>query len=745
MDDESSFVPHPGKLELWGGVECTVNRVGDAYSEQIMRSGHKGRLSDFDLFKALGMSAIRHGVLWEQTAPEGLDHADWGWADASLAKIRSVGMRPIVGLVHHGSGPPCTSLLDPGFPEKLATYAAGVAERYPWVADYTPVNEPLTTARFSGLYGLWYPHGRNDRTFVCALLNECRATVLAMRAIRRINPAARLIQTDDLGKTFSTPRLRYQAHFDNERRWLTYDLLCAKVDRQHFLWDYLRDAGASEQDLNWFLENPCAPDVIGVNHYLSGQRYLDENMQRYPVEAHGGNGKDAYADVLAARVLCNGAAEPGELLMEAWNRYKLPVAITECHNGCTREEQLRWFRDIWNGAEDARNRGASILAVTAWSLLGAFDWDLLVTCDNGNYEPGIFDIRSPQPRPTALAPFISELAAGKQPEHPLLKVPGWWRRSQRFTYGVCLDGSGSELPLPNDMTDIPNGVAPVLITGGRGTLARAFARICEVRGIPHRLVTRAECDISDVASVRMALNQHQPWAVVNAAGYVRVDDAEADRARCYRDNTRGAAILAAECARAGVELLTFSSDLVFSGELRRPYVESDSVDPLNRYGFSKAEAEKRVLELNSSALIVRTSAFFGPWDEYNFISVALRRLAAGRQVRAAKDVKVSPTYVPDLVNMSLDLLMDGESGIWNLANHGEVSWAELAHTAASAAGLPTATLEACHLQDLKLPARRPVYSVLASEKGSIMPRLEDAVRRFLRDCEVRWDAESIAA
>jgi hypothetical protein len=105
---------------------------------------------------------------------------------------------PIAGLVHHGSGPRHTSLVDPAFATGLAVYALAVAARYPWLTHYTPLNEPLTTARFSGLYCLWYPHGRNDRTFVQALLVQCRAAVLAMRAVRDVNPAANLVQTDDL-------------------------------------------------------------------------------------------------------------------------------------------------------------------------------------------------------------------------------------------------------------------------------------------------------------------------------------------------------------------------------------------------------------------------------------------------------------------------------------------------------------------------------------------------------------------
>ena len=115
-----------------------------------------------------------------------------------------------------------------------------MAERYPDIDAYTPVNEPLTTARFSALYGLWYPHRRDDRSFVRALLNQVRGTVLAMRAVREVNPRAQLVQTDDLGHVDSSPRLRYQAEFENLRRWLSFDLLTGRVDAQHPMRGYLR-------------------------------------------------------------------------------------------------------------------------------------------------------------------------------------------------------------------------------------------------------------------------------------------------------------------------------------------------------------------------------------------------------------------------------------------------------------------------------------------------------------------------
>jgi dTDP-4-dehydrorhamnose reductase len=143
-------------LELWGGVECTINRVRDTYFRQLDRNGHVRRPGDLERFAGLGIRALRYPVLWEQCAP-GRDptEIDWRWADERLPRLRELGVRPIVGLVHHGSGPAHTSLVDPGFADGLAGYAARVAERFPWVEEWTPVNEPLTTARFSTINAVW--------------------------------------------------------------------------------------------------------------------------------------------------------------------------------------------------------------------------------------------------------------------------------------------------------------------------------------------------------------------------------------------------------------------------------------------------------------------------------------------------------------------------------------------------------------------------------------------------------------
>jgi dTDP-4-dehydrorhamnose reductase len=413
-------------LQLWGGVECTVNRVGDRFCNQLERNGHWDRENDLDGFAALGLRTLRFPLLWELLAPHSVDAIDWSWPDQRLQRARDLGVRPIAGLLHHGSGPGYTNLLDPHFPEKFASYAGRVARRYPWIEAYTPINEPLTTARFSALYGHWYPHAEDDNSFARALLNQCRATVLAMRAIRETTPDAKLIQTDDLGKTFSSPSLSYQAAFENERRWISWDLLSGMVDRAHPLWSYFKWAGVSNSDLEFFLREPSPPDLIGANYYVTSERFLDDNFSAHPAESRGGNGRDIYADIAAVRSELGAGSGPKNLLMEAWERYRTTVAITEAHLGCTPDEQVRWFMTIWNAALEAQAEGADVRAVTIWALLGSFDWNSLVTRDDGYYEPGVFDVYDGEPRETLLAEMLRSIAARGTFEHPCLATPGWW-------------------------------------------------------------------------------------------------------------------------------------------------------------------------------------------------------------------------------------------------------------------------------------------------------------------------------
>lgn len=431
-------VPYSSKLALWGGIECTVNRVADVYQDQVRRCGHHDRPCGLDRIAGLSIRTLRYPVLWERTAPHHPDELDWQWPDERLNRLRELSIQPIVGLVHHGCGPQYATFDTTAFEQELPRYARRVAERYPWVRAYTPVNEPLTTARFAGLYGIWYPHGRSDQAFVAILLRQLRATVRAMAEIRAVQPEARFIQTDDLGYTHSTPTLAYQAHFENARRWLTWDLLDGRVTPGHELWEYLRQSGATEHELWFHVENPCPPSVMGFNHYVTSERYLDEKLSHYEACTHGTNGQHYYADTEVVRAAPNQRLGVAALLMQAWERYRLPMAITEAHLGDGVAEQKRWLGEVWQQVEAARQDGADVRAVTAWALLGLYDWHCLLTRQDNRHEPGVFDLSSGHPEPTGLTELVRQLALGHPVDTLIPPGLGWWQVSHDSKEAVPL-------------------------------------------------------------------------------------------------------------------------------------------------------------------------------------------------------------------------------------------------------------------------------------------------------------------
>lgn len=420
---------------LWGGVECTVNRVGDRYFDQLHRTGHQNRPCDLDAFATLGIEALRYPVLWERVE-RSPGHRDWRWSDARLTRLERLGLRPIVGLIHHGSGPRWTSLLDDSFAPGLAAHALATAQRYPWVRDWTPVNEPLTTARFSGLYGHWYPHRRDETALWTALLNQIEATVLSMKAIRSVIPGARLIQTEDFGHASGTSPCRSQVEFENERRWLTWDLLEGRVDRHHPLWGRLTAAGLQERLLA-LIDDPSPADLIGINHYVTSDRFLDHRLALYPEGARGGNGRMAYADVETVRVLAPGASTWADRLEEVRARYRRPMAVTECHLGGRISDRLAWLDECWQAAVALNTRDRCIEAVTTWSLAGAVDWDSLLTLERGHAEIGVFERVDGALRDTPVADLCRRLTAGDGRAHPvetMMPIEGWWRMAERVLY-----------------------------------------------------------------------------------------------------------------------------------------------------------------------------------------------------------------------------------------------------------------------------------------------------------------------
>lgn len=694
----SSDLPHhdpdtqaqPSALELWGGYECTVNRVGDAWYDQTTRSGHQHRLDDLALFAGLGLRKLRYPALWERMSPDTPGRCDFAWTDERLPELARLGVEPILTLCHHGSGPASTSLLHDNFAPGLAAHAAAVARRYPWVNDWTPVNEPLTTARFSALYGFWYPHTTDERSFWIALLNEIDATRLAMREIRRVNPQARLVQTDDLGYCHATPPLQEAADFQNERRWMGWDLLCGKVVPGHALWDRLCGHGL-ERRLRAIADDPCPPGVIGVNHYLSSERFMDHRVERHWHRAMADRHVSRYngvplVDVDAMRHVRPGVLGLPALLRQAWERYGIEVAVTECHNGTTREEQVRWFVEVWRGAQKLRAQGVDIRAVTAWALLGSFDWNRMVTRFVGHYEPGVFDVRSGTPRPTRMASVLRDLAAGREPRAPGVEVEGWWRRPSRY-----LDAPPPAGPCFERTLQAPGEGAPLLLVLDDGPLSHLAVRACEFRGLPY---VRCGNDL------RTAIDQAKPWAVFDA----RDREGLAGPRRRHADCPHGARTSVARvCADAGVACGLFTS--AFGPGL--------ATEGLSLPGV----------------LVARTGPVYVPWDRQARAVRMLETLERGESLQAS-GAPWHEVYGPDLVDGMLDLLQDGASGGFNFFPSEGWSHAEVArHVAVVAEADPRLVTQEDDADGTALlyPGRDAV---------SHLPPTETTVERLVREARL---------
>jgi dTDP-4-dehydrorhamnose reductase len=218
--------------------------------------------------------------------------------------------------------------------------------------------------------------------------------------------------------------------------------------------------------------------------------------------------------------------------------------------------------------------------------------------------------------------------------------------------------------------------------------------------------------------------------VINAAGWARIAGAEIDPDRCAGANALGPEHLARACRMFDIPLVHISSDLVFDGNKGEPYLEWDEPHPVNAYGRSKAEGERRVLASGARVLVIRTAGCFSPDDANNFGMRLLRDLQDGKTPAAVTDRFMSPTYLPDLVDAVLDLLIDGELGIWHLSNPSRVSWAELARMLAEAAGHdPDRIMEVSAKARWQAPM--PADVTLGSTRGAQLSEVGPAVERFV--------------
>ncbi len=276
----------------------------------------------------------------------------------------------------------------------------------------------------------------------------------------------------------------------------------------------------------------------------------------------------------------------------------------------------------------------------------------------------------------------------------------------------------------------------IVVTGAEGQLGTAFRSLLS----DATFLTRSELDLTATDSIRPSLEALDPDLIINCAAYTAVDRAESEEELAYLVNALAVREMGWMCADFSIPLVTFSTDYVFDGTSRVPYLESDAVCPINAYGRTKAAGERFVEETHPDALIIRTAWLISGTHD-NFVASVLR-LAPERELSVVDDQVGCPTIVDDLARASLEAVEAGASGLLHLCNAGTASWFELARVALESAGLDPDRVAPISSEDYETEAKRPAYSVLGSERrealgidrlpawqeslGSIVRQLTDA-------------------
>lgn len=289
------------------------------------------------------------------------------------------------------------------------------------------------------------------------------------------------------------------------------------------------------------------------------------------------------------------------------------------------------------------------------------------------------------------------------------------------------------------------GQMKILICGGEGQLARAFTAYFS-RTCPSAVVYAPwhnELDVCSEEQVRRACHTFHPNLVINTAAYHKVDECETNSVRTFGVNAWGGYVIAKASKEIGARSMYISTGYVFDGAKSKPYEESDTPNPLNVYGHSKALAEKLILSIDPSAWIVRTNGLFGEYANKktkggagNFVDFVAREARTGNNLSMVADQRLTPTYTGDLVAACVKLLLEHhDGGIIHLTNSGETTWFEVAkkiYALLNASGNVTPITTA----ERAASALRPANALLANHRwhslgNAALPHWEDALTRYL--------------
>jgi beta-glucosidase/6-phospho-beta-glucosidase/beta-galactosidase len=380
------------------GIECSYPTIAGhdgkprRVDELETTFHYKYWRDDLWLVPALGIRYLRYGPPY-YSMHLGPGRYDWSFADEVFAEMRRLQIEPIADLCHFGVPDWIENFQNPDWPDLFAAYAGAFAQRYPWVQFYTPVNEIFVCAKLSALHGLWNERLQSERGFVTALKHLCRANLLATSNILKARQDAIMVQSESAEYFHIACRDeqgRRKADFENQRRFLSFDLLYAHPVRDDMR-AYLQEQGMTDEEYDWFMQQELSERSVMGNDYYQRNEQL---------------------------VMSGGAIRPsGEIFgwmtiaRQYYERYRRLVMHTETNNmGHGAEFGARWLWKEFLNVQHLREQGVPVIGFTWFSLQDQVDWDIALASVRRLDNPvGLYDLdRRPRPAAHAYRQLLSE-------------------------------------------------------------------------------------------------------------------------------------------------------------------------------------------------------------------------------------------------------------------------------------------------------------------------------------------------
>ena len=346
---EDTFVPQPHR------------RTGRILDEYELTQHYRFWREDLDRIASLGVRYVRYGIPWYRVNPEP-DRFDWSWTDQVLRHLDDLHLVPIVDLMHYG----CPlwlkdAFLNPGYPERVAEYAAAFVERYGARARfYTPLNEPIVNAWFCGRAGSWPPYRRGPRGYFAVLVALARGMSRTVAEIRARRPDAVIVQVEASERVVAESPALHEAWWKSlEQQFLATDLLLGRVHPEHATWDRLVSLGLAPADLEWLATHPQRIDVMGLNFY---PRLSNSRLSGTP-------------DALVYQPVYATAADLHALLAAYHEHFGVPVMITETSDLARVHVRERWMEESVAGVRSARAAGVPVVGYTWFPVFSHVSWN----------------------------------------------------------------------------------------------------------------------------------------------------------------------------------------------------------------------------------------------------------------------------------------------------------------------------------------------------------------------------------